>query len=118
VLLIASEALEELNERGFRVGPGSLGENVTTEGLDPRMMRAGQRYRLGPEVVVELTKIRVPCGAIEVYGAGIKAEIYDSQVKAGDISSPRWGVSGWYASVVQPGTIQAGHRIELIEELA
>src|SRR5512132_435754 len=53
VLLIASEIFEELAVLGYRIGPGSLGENVTMQGIDRRQLRAGQRYRLGPEVIVE-----------------------------------------------------------------
>lgn len=114
LLLIAAEVLEELAARGYPVGPGSLGENVTTRGIDPRTMRIGQQYRLGPEVIVELTKVRVPCSTIEVYGSGIEAAIYDRQVKAGDVTSPHWGMSGLYASIIEPGVIRPGDPILLI----
>jgi MOSC domain-containing protein YiiM len=40
-----------------------------------------------------------------VYGPGIQAAMYDAQVQAGDSDAPRWGLSGFYASVVQPGTV-------------
>ena len=36
-------------------------------GIDRRQLRIGQRYRIG-EVFVELTKIRAPCSALDVYG--------------------------------------------------
>src|ERR1700686_3252487 len=60
LLLITSEGIDELIAQGFALYPGALGENLTTQGLDRRQLRAGQRYRTG-EVLLELTKIRTPC---------------------------------------------------------
>jgi MOSC domain-containing protein YiiM len=115
LLLISSEGIEELRECGLPLYYGALGENITTRGLDRHSLRVGQRWRIG-QIVVELTKIRAPCATIQVYGANIAAEIYDQDVKAGDPSSPRWGLSGFYASVVQPGPIQAGDPITLLDQ--
>ena len=42
--------------------------------------------------------------------------IYDSQVKAGDPSSPRWGLSGFYARVVEPGLIRQNDIIALADQ--
>jgi MOSC domain-containing protein YiiM len=117
VLLIASEAIATLVEKGFPLYPGALGENLTTEGLDPAAWRMGQQYRAG-EAIIELTKIRVPCNALDVYSPAIKQAIYDSAVKAGDTASPRWGVSGFYAKVIREGLILPGNPIALLSELA
>src|SRR5579862_6689431 len=82
VLLITSEGIEDLKELGFPLFPGALGENLTTAGLDRRLFRIGQRYRAGA-AILELTKIRVPCDTLNVYGRGIQQALYDAQVKAG-----------------------------------
>jgi MOSC domain-containing protein YiiM len=118
VLLITSEGIEELQQLGFPLFHGALGENITTTGLDRRDLRIGQRWRIGESVVLELTRVRTPCQTIEVYGAGIGAAIYDREINAGDPSSPRWGLSGFYASVVQPGPIFAGDPIVLMDQAA
>lgn len=115
VLLITAEGVEELAAQGFPVYPGALGENITTRGLDRRSLRLGQRYRIG-EAVIELSEIRVPCGTVNVYGKGIQAAMYDAQTRAGDPASPRWGLSGFYASVVCAGLIHAGDAISLVNE--
>jgi len=73
-------------------------------------LRLGQRYRIG-EVVIELSELRVPCNTLNVYGKGIQAALYDAQVRAGDSASPRWGLSGFYASVVLAGVVQVGDAI-------
>ncbi len=116
LLLITSEGIEELKQLGFPLFPGALGENVTTSGLDRRSLRIGQRWRIGQAVVVELTRVRTPCTTIEVYGAGMGEAVYDREVMAGNPSSPRWGLSGFYASVVRSGPIVAGDTIALLDQ--
>jgi MOSC domain-containing protein YiiM len=110
LLVITSEGIEEVTAQGFALFPGALGENLTTRGLDRRLMRIGQRYQTG-EVIFELTKIRWPCATLDVYGSGIQAALYDTA----DPASARWGLSGFYASVVQTGRIRTGDAIELLD---
>jgi MOSC domain-containing protein YiiM len=117
ILLISSETLAELIILGYRLYPGALGENITTEGIDRARWRAGQRWRLG-QAIVEFTKVREPCALLNVYGPGIQKAIYDAQVQRADPSSPRWAMSGFYASVVQPGLIRPGDPISLLDQMA
>ncbi len=116
VLIITSEGIDELAAQGFALYPGALGENLTTRGLDRRQFRIGQRYRSG-NVLFEITKPRAPCSTLSVYGT-IQAVIFDPQVKAREASSPRWGLSGFYARVLRGGTLRPGDPIALVEELA
>jgi MOSC domain-containing protein YiiM len=111
VLLITAEGIEELAALGFPMAPGSLGENITTRGIPRHEWRVGQRWRIGTEVVVEITKRRGPCKALNVYGPKIHTAIFDALAQAGDPASPRWGLSGFYASVVVPGIIRPGDPI-------
>jgi MOSC domain-containing protein YiiM len=115
LLLITSEGIEELAAMGFPLYHGALGENLTTRGIDRRSFRLGQRYRVG-NAVIELTSVRGPCDALSVYGPGIQKAVYDARVKSGDPTSPLWGLSGFYTSVLRPGTIHTGDPISLLEE--
>jgi MOSC domain-containing protein YiiM len=117
LLLIDLEVIEDLKTRGYPVFPGALGENITMQGIDLKQLREGHQFRLGT-AVIELTTVRIPCGALDAYGATIKREIYDAQVKAGNPQSPRWAMSGFYARVLQTGTVRAGDAIELMAALA
>lgn len=117
VLLIGAEAIEELIARGYPIYFGALGENLTTEGIDRRQLRIGQRLRVGP-ALIELTKVRGPCAALDVYGPAIKREMFDKRVKAGDYTSPRWGMSGFYGSVIESGPIRVGDIMRLEATLA
>jgi MOSC domain-containing protein YiiM len=114
LLLITIEGIDELVSEGFALFPGALGENLTTRGLDRRDLRLGQRLRVG-EAAIELTHIRLPCGTLDVYGFGIQARIYDARVQACDPQSPRWGLSGFYASVIQPGIVRPRDTVALLD---
>jgi MOSC domain-containing protein YiiM len=116
LLLITSEGIAELIGQGYPLHAGALGENLTVAGLDRRQMRVGQRYRTG-HVLMELTKIRTPCSQLDVYGASILQAIYDAQVNAGDVSSPRWGLSGFYARVLRPGVVRPRDIIQLVDQV-
>jgi MOSC domain-containing protein YiiM len=116
VLLITTEGIGQLIAQGYPVFPGALGENLTTMGLDRRQMRIGQRYRIG-EVLLEITKMRAPCSTLDVYGSSIKQAVYDDRVKAGDASTPRWGLAGFYARVLRSGFIHAKDIIELVDQV-
>ena len=116
ILLVTAEGIDDLIAQGFPLFHGAVGENITTRGLERRSLRIGQRFSVG-EVVIELSQIRTPCGTLDVYGTGIQAAMYDAQVQAGDAASPRWGLSGFYASVVRPGILRLVDPISLIQDL-
>ncbi|HWE52535.1 MAG TPA: MOSC domain-containing protein [Bryobacteraceae bacterium] len=108
VLMIASEILDDLKARGYPVYAGALGENLTVSGMDPHAWRGGQRYRIGEDAVIELTKLRTPCSNLFKYGRYIGDELYDAQCAAGDFSAPHWAHGGFYARVITPGLLVAG----------
>lgn len=71
VHLIHAELHEELRAYGFTVGPGQMGENVTTRGVDLLGLPVGSRLRLGPTAVVEVTGLRDPCVQLEQIQRGL-----------------------------------------------
>ena len=113
ILLITAEGLDEIKAMGFPVYPGALGENLTTRGLEHRALRIGQRFRCGA-ATIQLTQLRFPCGTLSVYGQGIQAAIYDARAMKADPSSEVWGLSGFYASVREPGILRPGDSITLL----
>ena len=117
VLLIAAETVDALKERGYPLFYGAMGENLTTRGIDIRDVRLGDQFRVGG-AVIEITQPRGPCSALDVYGESLKQDVYDRKVKQRDHSSPRWGMSGFYASVVRAGAVREGDAITLLSKLA
>ncbi len=76
VHLLAAELLDELNVKGFSLGPGELGENVLTRGIDLIALPKGTRLCFGKEAMIELTCLRQPCKQIETFRAGLQQEMY------------------------------------------
>jgi MOSC domain-containing protein YiiM len=113
ILLITAEGIDELVAQGYPLFAGALGENLTTRGIHRRDLRIGHRLRVGGAEVM-LTEMRTPCATLDVYGSGIQAAMFDARVQAGDSESPRWGLSGFYASTVQTGTIRTGDPIAVL----
>ena len=113
VLMVAAEFIDEMKVRGFPVFYGAIGENLTVAGLDPHQWRAGQRYRVGEDVVIELTTLRTPCANLHPYGKAIKAEMYDAQCEAGEVTSPHWAHGGFYARVIHGGLLTEGAPVTL-----
>ncbi len=113
ILLITGEGIDEIRAMGFPVYPGTLGENLTTRGIDRRAVRLGQRFRCGA-AVIQMTELRVPCNTIRVYGKSIDKAIFDLRAMQGDPTSHVWGLSGFYASVREPGVVCAGDPITLL----
>jgi len=112
ILLIAAEVVDDLATRGYPLYYGALGENLTTRGIPIHDLRLGDQLRAGC-ALLEITTPRGPCTALHVYGESLKSEIYDARVKALDPASPRWGMSGFYARVLEPGQVRTNDIIQL-----
>jgi MOSC domain-containing protein YiiM len=117
ILIIAAEVVDALVERGYPLFYGAMGENLTTRGIEIRDLRVGDQLRAGG-ATLEITQPRGPCSALDIYGGTLKLDVSDKKVKERDPASPRWGMSGFYASVVVPGPVQAGDTIALLSKLA
>jgi MOSC domain-containing protein YiiM len=120
LLLVSAEDLADLKQKGYPTFWGGFGENLTVSGLDFRQLRPGQRFRAG-EAVIELTQVRTPCQALDIHNGEerprIQEVIFSPAVKSGDSSAGCWAVSGFYASVPQPGYIGEGDAISLLEQV-
>ncbi|HET9562576.1 MAG TPA: MOSC domain-containing protein, partial [Propionibacteriaceae bacterium] len=56
------EDLDEWERRlGRQLPNGFFGENLTTVGLEVNEARLGERWRVGSEVVLQVTTPRIPC---------------------------------------------------------
>lgn len=108
VHLIGADLLDELAARGFAVGPGALGENILTSGLDLLALGTGTTLSIGESAVVVITGLRNPCHQLNGHSAGLMDALLD---KADDGSLIRKG--GVMAIVIRGGAIRAGDTITL-----
>ncbi len=82
---------------------GSFGENFTLSGLLEDEVHIGDVFKVGA-ARVQISQPRQPCGTLAAR-FGIKnfvKQVVDS------------GMTGWYFRVLEPGTVQAGDRLELV----
>lgn len=77
VHLIHAELHDELNQAGFSVTPGYMGENITTRGVDLLGLPVGARLHLGETAVVEITGLRNPCAQLDGLQPGLMAATLD-----------------------------------------
>ena len=108
VHLIPREVLDEVGAAGFAVGPGDLGENVTTSGIELLGLPVGSVLRLGADALVALTGLRNPCGQIDGFDQGLRRELRDRDDDGGEILKA--GVMG---VVVLGGVVRAGDPIDV-----
>ncbi|MEV6163671.1 MOSC domain-containing protein [Streptomyces sp. NPDC052052] len=101
-------AREELDvwerELGRPLANGAFGENLTTSGLDVSGAKIGERWRIGADLVLEVTSSRIPCRTF-----------------AGHLDEKRWvkrftqaAAPGAYLRVIVPGEIRAGDPVEIV----
>lgn len=69
--LIHGELHDELAALGFMVGPGDMGENVTTRGLPLLSFPVGTQLFPGAHAVVQRTGLRNPCAQVDSLQPGL-----------------------------------------------
>lgn len=88
-------------ELGREIRPGLFGENLTIEGIDCTNAVLGERWRIGPDVVVEVRMPRSPCDNLSLR---MEIQGFHQQFAA----SRRVGA---YLAVLVPGMVAAGERV-------
>jgi MOSC domain-containing protein YiiM len=106
VHLLHAELFEELAPQGFTLGPGDIGENVTTRGIDLLALPTGTVLRLGAEAEVEVTGLRNPCAQLDHFAPGLMAA---TLARAADGTLIR--KAGVMAVVRRGGVVRAGDAI-------
>lgn len=110
VHLIGAELLTELEDAGFEVSPGRLGENVLTEGVDLLALPTDTELALGARVRLRLTGLRNPCVQLDQIGPGLMKHLAPRDERGALIRR-----AGVMAVVLEGGEVHVGDpiRIEL-----
>jgi len=95
-------------ELGRVLGNGGFGENLTTTGIDLSQAVVGETWRIGAELVLQVSDPRIPCRTF-----------------AGFLGERGWirrfidtACSGTYLRVLQPGEVRAGDPIAVLDRPA
>ncbi|MYQ47874.1 MOSC domain-containing protein [Streptomyces sp. SID4985] len=105
VYAFAREDLDEWErELGRPLANGSFGENLTLDGVEVSGAVIGERWRIGAELVLEVTSGRIPCRTFQ-----------------GHLDERGWvkrftrkAATGAYLRVIEPGEIRAGDAVEIV----
>ncbi len=108
VHLIQSELLAELNEKGFEVSPGMLGENITTAGADLLSLPRDCLLQFDGGVTLRITGLRNPCAQIEAFRSGLLKEVVGKDAFGNIVRK-----AGVMAVVEKGGAIVRGETFEI-----
>ncbi|MFE5212263.1 MOSC domain-containing protein [Streptomyces sp. NPDC056600] len=91
-------------ELGRPLADGVFGENLTTLGLDVNGALIGERWRIGPDVVLEVSCPRIPCATFQGW---LEREGWIKRFT-------RAAVPGAYLRVIEPGDIRACDPVDIV----
>ena len=106
--LFSQERIHALQAEGHPIAPGSIGENLTLEGVDWRAVTPGVHLLLGSSVIAQVTSYTTPCFKIT---ASFRDRDYSR------VSEERHpGDSRVYARVLREGSLRSGDPLHLLTE--
>ncbi len=91
-------------ELGRELAPGVFGENLTTVGIDVSGALVGERWRVGPDLLLEVTSPRIPC---RTFAGWLQEKGWVRRFTQGVLP-------GAYLRVLEPGEIRAGDPVEIV----
>ena len=106
VMGISTDILNALNNEGWPVKPGDLGENLTLANIDYASMVPGQQYKIG-DVELEISIICNPCSNLYKLS-------YVGEEKGPQFLKTLMNRRGWYARVLKTGQISTGDTASLL----
>jgi MOSC domain-containing protein YiiM len=105
VYAYAREDLDDWEaELGRLLRNGVFGENLTTSGLDVSGALIGERWRIGSDVILEVSCARIPCATFQGWLER------DGWIKRFTQAAR----PGAYLRVIEPGDIRAADQVEIV----
>jgi len=107
VHLIEQELIEQVKTLGFNIGPGQLGENITTCHLSLLELEAGSVLQLGTDALIQITGLRGPCAKIDRFQRGLRKAVTANRGGQAYMKGAVMGV------VIAAGTVSVGDVIRI-----
>jgi MOSC domain-containing protein YiiM len=101
--LLDRSSIDKMRNQGYELNFGDFAENITTEGLENLFdLPVGSKLMINEKILLEITQIGKKCH-------------HDCEImqKIGDCVMPREGI---FARVLKGGEVEAGNKIEIVEE--
>jgi len=108
VHLIHSELHDELQQSGFNVKAGDMGENITTKGIDLLTLPKDTILAIGSEVRLQVTGLRNPCKQLDNFQDGLMSAVLDRDDEGNLIRK-----AGIMTVVLKGGQVSTGDRIKI-----
>ena len=97
-----------MNDKGFDISPGDMGENITTRGIDLLNLPTNTKLYLGDQAVIKVTGLRNPCAQLDRFQTGLMSAVLDRD-EVGNIVRK----AGIMSVVVSGGIVKIGDRISI-----
>jgi MOSC domain-containing protein YiiM len=105
VCLYSLERIRSLQTEGHPIDIGTVGENITIEGIDWDRIIPGVTIKIGDQILLEVASFTNPCKTI-------RASFIDGEfIRIAQKLHPGW--SRVYARVLGEGQIRFGDRVEV-----
>lgn len=101
--VMSYETLKQLEDEGFKVHPGQMGEQIILKGVNVNTLAVGERIQLGGEACIEVVSYRSGCDRFEAYQGKPRTDAKD-----------RLGIM---AKVVTRGTINVGDSVKILQHV-
>ena len=106
--LMQWEVMQELQDAGHPIYPGSTGENILIKGLDVEQLNVGSILSFGQRVILEITSDAPPCKTI-------RDSFLQGRYKAlSHVIAPQ--KTRWYARINTGGEIFLGDKVWMLNE--
>ena len=106
--LIQEELFSDLKMAGFDIGPGDIGENITTKGIDLLNLPKGTILKIGSSALIEITGLRNPCIQTDSFREGLMSALVEKEPNG--YIRRKAGVMG---IVLEGGSIKPGDLIRI-----
>jgi MOSC domain-containing protein YiiM len=103
VLLYTEDKLLELNDEGWPIKPGDIGENFLISNINYDSLSIGTKVRIG-EIELEIAEVCDPCSNLSVLP-------YVGKDRIKEFIKTMKGRRGWYAKVIKEGSINQGNEV-------
>lgn len=107
LLIISHDLIKNYNQNGWPVKAGDLGENLTIKNLIYSSIKPHQKYQIG-NTKIQITFQCDPCRKLRFLP-------YVGNSKINQFIKFLRGIRGWYAKVLETGTISQNDSFELIK---
>tara|TARA_B100000427_G_C15427420_1_gene559156 strand:- start:364 stop:849 length:486 start_codon:yes stop_codon:yes gene_type:complete len=106
IMILSYDIIKNLNEEGWPVKPGDLGENIMVKGIEYSDFSPKKKYKID-KVEIKISFACDPCMTLQNLP-------YIGEKNINTFIKILMNRRGWYARVLKPGKIQKGDAVTII----